>query len=112
MELFGHAADLIGLGRLTVTVSFHEPVTIDRFASRKALSEYCQRQIVRSHSDAISGRLQPAVGPSDRRDWILWRLRHRLRDLRGRRSGETGLPTPRKTRRQGRSATDKAEEGR
>ena len=28
MDLVGHAAELIGLGRLTVTVSFHEPVTI------------------------------------------------------------------------------------
>lgn len=98
MDLFAHAADLIGLGRLTVTVSFHEPVTIAQFSSRKELTEYCYQEIVRSHSDAISGRLQPAVGSSGRRDWILWRLRPRLRDLRGRRRARTGFATPREAR--------------
>tara|TARA_A100001037_G_scaffold289346_1_gene300995 strand:+ start:182 stop:1138 length:957 start_codon:yes stop_codon:yes gene_type:complete len=98
MDLLNHAADLVGLGRLTVTVSFHEPVTIEQFESRKALAQYCERQIVGSHSDALSGRVQPMVGTSGKWDWIRWRLRPRLRDLKGLRRARKGFQSPREKR--------------
>lgn len=85
MELLPHARRLIGLGRLTVTVSFHEPVTIGDFGSRKELAAYCYETISRGHADALAGRLQPQVGAAGRWDWIRWRRRPHLRDLRGRR---------------------------
>lgn len=85
MDLISHARQLIGLGRLTATVSFHDPVTIEEFESRKALSTYCYETIARGHADALAGRLQPQVGAAGRWDWIRWRRRPRLRDLRGRR---------------------------
>lgn len=85
MELFPHLRQLLRLGRLTVTVSFHEPVTIKEFASRKELAEYCYQVIARGHADALAGRLQPQAGAAGRWDWIRWRRRPRLRDLRGRR---------------------------
>ncbi len=98
MELFGHAAELVGLGRLTVTVSFHPPVTIDQFSSRKALSQHCHEQIVRSHSDALSGRIQPKVGTSGDWDWIRWRSRPRSNDLKGLRRAKKGFASPREKR--------------
>ncbi len=85
MDLISHASQLIGLGRLTATVSFHDPVTIEEFESRKALSAYCYETIAHGHADALAGRLQPQVGAAGRWDWIRWRRRPRLRDLRGRR---------------------------
>lgn len=98
MDLLNHAADLVGLGRLTVTVSFQEPVTIEQFESRKALTQYCHHQIVCSHSDALSGRVQPMVGTSGKWDWIRWRLRPRLRDLKGLRRAKKGFQSPREKR--------------
>jgi 1-acyl-sn-glycerol-3-phosphate acyltransferase len=98
MELMSHAAELVGLGRLTVTVSFHEPVTIEQFGSRKALAEHCYARIVAGHSDALAGRIQPRVGTSGKWDWIRWRLRPRLRDLQGLRRAKKGFATPRDKR--------------
>lgn len=98
MDLLGHAAELIGLGRLTVTVSFHEPVTIEQFASRKELTEYCQDQIQAGHSDALAGRIQPKAGTAGRWDWIRWRLRPRLRDMKGLRRARKGFASPREKR--------------
>ena len=98
MDLIGHAAELIGLGRLTVTVSFHESVTIDQFASRKELTEYCQDQIQNGHSDALAGRIQPMAGTAGRWDWIRWRLRPRLRDMKGLRRAKKGFASPREKR--------------
>lgn len=85
MELLSHARQLIGLGRLTVTITFHDPVTIEEFGSRKELAAFCYETIARGHADALAGRLQPQVGAAGRWDWIRWRRRPRLRDLRGRR---------------------------
>lgn len=102
MELVGHAAELVGLGRLTVTVSFHEPVTIEQFASRKELTEYCQDQIQAGHSDALAGRIQPKAGAAGRWDWIRWRLRPHFRDMKGLRRAKKGFASPREKRAAGR----------
>lgn len=99
MELLPHAGQLIGLGRLTVTVSFHDPVTIEEFGSRKELAAYCYEIISRGHADALAGRLQPQVGAAGRWDWIRWRRRPRLRDLRGRRRAPGIKTRPRLRRR-------------
>ena len=98
MDMVSHAADLVALGRLTVTVSFHPPVTIDEFGSRKALAQHCRAQIMRSHADALSGRIQPMVGTSGKWDWIRWRLRPRLNDMKGLRRANKGFASPREKR--------------
>lgn len=108
MDLVGHAGELIGLGRLTVTVSFHEPVTIEQFASRKELTEYCQERIVAGHSDALAGRIQPMAGTAGRWDWIRWRLRPRLRDLKGLRRSKKGFASPREKRAERRVDSNRA----
>jgi lyso-ornithine lipid O-acyltransferase len=58
MDLFSHLWRVAGLGRITVTVEFHPPVTLGEFASRKGLSEHCQRTIAEGVAAAIGGRRQ------------------------------------------------------
>lgn len=65
MELGNHLWHAISLGRVTVVVEFHEPVTLDQFGSRKALSDYCYDVVARGVAAALSGRPQlplPAPG--------------------------------------------------
>jgi 1-acyl-sn-glycerol-3-phosphate acyltransferase len=45
MELADHLWMAIGLGRLTVTLVFHEPVTLEQWGSRKALAEHCEKAV-------------------------------------------------------------------
>ncbi len=61
MELAPHLWRMVRLGRLTVRVEFHEPVTVDRFGSRKALAEHCWRAVADGVDRAVSGRPQPVV---------------------------------------------------
>lgn len=70
MDMVSHLWQWAGLGRLTVVVRFHDPVTIDQFDSRKALSEYCYDVVSRGLAEALAGRRQvvrrrpdAAVGP-------------------------------------------------
>ncbi len=63
MELGAHLWHAISLGRVTVVVEFHEPVTIDQFGSRKALSDYCCAVVSRGVVAALSGR-SPAALPA------------------------------------------------
>jgi 1-acyl-sn-glycerol-3-phosphate acyltransferase len=61
MELAPHLWRMVRLGRLTVRVEFHEPVTVDRFGSRKALAEHCWRVVADGVDRAVSGRQQSVV---------------------------------------------------
>lgn len=56
MSLAGHLWQALGLGRLTVVVQFHPPVSLAEFDSRKALSEHCCQVISRGMADALCGR--------------------------------------------------------
>ena len=58
MDLASHLWQWAGLGRLTVVVRFHQPVTMAQFESRKALSEYCHHVVSRGLSEALAGRRQ------------------------------------------------------
>ena len=70
MDLVSHLWQWAGLGRLTVVVRFHEPVTLARFGSRKVLSDHCQAVVSRGLSEALAGRrlvrrarMETALGP-------------------------------------------------
>jgi lyso-ornithine lipid O-acyltransferase len=54
---------MVRLGRLTIRVEFHEPVTVDRFGSRKALAEHCWRVVAAGVDRAVSGRQRPVPAP-------------------------------------------------
>jgi 1-acyl-sn-glycerol-3-phosphate acyltransferase len=58
MPLAPHLWRMLGMGELTAEVIFHEPVTIDRFASRKALAEHCWRVVSEGVASLLAGRPQ------------------------------------------------------
>ena len=64
MEMSDHLLTVAGLGRATVEVRFHPPVTISAFASRKALSEHCREVISSGVSAALRGR-PPEAGSTE-----------------------------------------------
>ncbi|MDJ0949624.1 MAG: lysophospholipid acyltransferase family protein [Alphaproteobacteria bacterium] len=69
MELLPHGWTFLGLGRLTVVVEFHQPVTLDAFGSRKALAEHCSSVVAQGVAAALAGRtrsdgLRPEGGPA------------------------------------------------
>jgi 1-acyl-sn-glycerol-3-phosphate acyltransferase len=68
MELMDHLWTVLGLGRATVGVTFHEPVTIADFASRKEMALGCQAVVAAGVSDMLSGReAAPASAAADAR---------------------------------------------
>ncbi|MBP2311663.1 lysophospholipid acyltransferase family protein [Azospirillum soli] len=56
MDLAPHLWTVFTLGRMTVEVEFHPPVTIENFSSRKALADHCQRAVAGGVAKAVSGR--------------------------------------------------------
>ncbi len=64
MEMAGHLWQLLGIGRSRVEVRFHDPVSLDRFASRKDLSAWCHAVVAAGVARSLTGRDQPVgVGP-------------------------------------------------
>ncbi len=59
MELASHIWIALGIGRATVTVIFHPPVSLHHCGSRKALAEHCHGVVKRGVMAANSGRLEP-----------------------------------------------------
>ncbi len=58
MDLAPHLWHVLGLGRVTVTLIFHPPVTLAEAGSRKALAAHCQRVIAAGLEAANSGRVR------------------------------------------------------
>ena len=56
MTMAPHLWKMLGLGRLTVVMTFHEPVRLKDFGSRKLLSEHCARIIAEGMGAALAGR--------------------------------------------------------
>ncbi len=67
MELPDHAWRALGLGRLTVIVEFHPPVTLKDFGSRKALAQHCEAMVSTGVMRALTGR-EPEDESRDERD--------------------------------------------
>ena len=66
MTLGSHLWTMLGLGTVDVSVTFHAPVTLAQFGSRKALAEHCHRVIAAGMSSALAGRTaapEPAAEP-------------------------------------------------
>lgn len=59
--LIQHLWRMIGLGRLTVVVAFHEPTTLAAAGTRKALAEHCWQAVAGGVADANAGRLALAA---------------------------------------------------
>ena len=58
MDLGPHVLEAMGMGKLTVVVEFHKPVTIDDFGSRKAMADHCRSVVARGLASALSGHSQ------------------------------------------------------
>ncbi len=56
MGLADHLWQFLRLGNLTVVVRLHDPVTIDQFGSRKALTDYCYGAVAEGVTAALTGR--------------------------------------------------------
>lgn len=56
MTMAPHLWKVLGLGQLTVVMTFHEPVRLKDFGSRKLLSEHCARIIAEGMGAALAGR--------------------------------------------------------
>jgi lyso-ornithine lipid O-acyltransferase len=65
MDLFGHLWRVLGLGRITVALEFHPPVTLAQFGSRKALSEHCRRAVSEGMAAALAGRCDDGAAAPD-----------------------------------------------
>ncbi|HYL33575.1 MAG TPA: lysophospholipid acyltransferase family protein [Stellaceae bacterium] len=63
MDLAPHLWTMLGLGHLSVSVTFHPPVRAADFASRKALADHCAAVIAAGLSVALSGREAPMPLP-------------------------------------------------
>lgn len=63
MDMFSHLWGIVGLGRSTVVLEFHKPVTVRDFGNRKALAAYCQAVVAAGVSAALTGHAQPVAGP-------------------------------------------------
>ncbi len=65
-DLMPHLWRYLKAGPAVVTVEYHPPVTIDGFASRKALAAWVQTVVAQGVSDAHSGRItaRPAPPPN------------------------------------------------
>jgi 1-acyl-sn-glycerol-3-phosphate acyltransferase len=56
MSLADHLWQFLRLGNLTVVVRLHDPVTIDQFGSRKALTDHCYAMVTEGVTAALTGR--------------------------------------------------------
>ncbi len=56
MDLAPHLFTLLGLGRMTVDVTFHAPVTAGDFSTRKDLARHCHEVVVGGVAGALGGR--------------------------------------------------------
>ena len=52
-----------GLGHATIELTFHPPVTLEDFRSRKSLADHCWRTIAGGVSAANAGRLPAPAAP-------------------------------------------------
>ncbi|ARJ66357.1 acyl-phosphate glycerol 3-phosphate acyltransferase [Magnetospirillum sp. ME-1] len=56
MTLAPHLIGALGMGRITVEVEFHPPVTVAQFGSRKGLSAHCHKVISDGLTRMLAGR--------------------------------------------------------
>ena len=56
MELGPHLWEITRLGRLTVEITFHAPVTLAQFTSRKELAAHCDRVTRAGFARLLAGR--------------------------------------------------------
>jgi 1-acyl-sn-glycerol-3-phosphate acyltransferase len=61
MELGTHALEFLGLGKVTVRVTYHPVVAKDDFKNRKELSHYCENKVAQGLKESYTGRREKNV---------------------------------------------------
>ncbi len=56
MTLANHLVGALGLGRITVEVEFHRPVTLAEFGTRKGLANHCHEVVANGVTRLLAGR--------------------------------------------------------
>ncbi|MCR9257884.1 MAG: 1-acyl-sn-glycerol-3-phosphate acyltransferase [Alphaproteobacteria bacterium] len=56
MSLAPHLWTMLGLGRATVEVRFHPPITFQELGGRKALAAHCEKEVAAGVSAALKGK--------------------------------------------------------
>jgi lyso-ornithine lipid O-acyltransferase len=56
MDLAPHLWEMVSLGRLTIAVTFHPPVSLETMPSRKALADHCWQAVASGVAAANAGR--------------------------------------------------------
>lgn len=64
MSMGPHLWKVLGMGRLTVVIDFHEPVRLKDFGSRKLLADHCRRVVAQGLAIALAGRSAKVLAPS------------------------------------------------
>lgn len=67
MGFFSHLWQWAGLGKITVNIFFHKPVTVDEFHNRKKIADYCQQAIQLSLAGAYSSQSQNLLIASEKK---------------------------------------------
>jgi 1-acyl-sn-glycerol-3-phosphate acyltransferase len=58
MDMADHIWTFAGLGTVTAELTFHPPVTIDQFDSRKAMARHCEDRVAVGVAEMLSGRAE------------------------------------------------------
>jgi 1-acyl-sn-glycerol-3-phosphate acyltransferase len=56
MTLAGHLIGALGMGRITVEIEFHPPVTLEEMGSRKGLAIHCHKVVSHGVARLLAGR--------------------------------------------------------
>lgn len=62
MTLVPHLIEMLGIGKVTIEIRFHDPLPGNSLPTRKALAAHCHRVVTAGVDAANSGRM-PAAGP-------------------------------------------------
>jgi 1-acyl-sn-glycerol-3-phosphate acyltransferase len=65
MDLAPHLWQFAGLGRVSVVVEFHQPVSLERFESRKELARHCWEESAKGLARALNDRYDPPSSDTD-----------------------------------------------
>jgi len=65
MPMMPHFPDVLGLGRISVDLHFHEPVDSRSYASRKTLATHCEREVRRGILESRHPGLADAAADKD-----------------------------------------------
>lgn len=68
MDMADHIWTFAGLGTVTAEITYHRPVTIDQFGSRKEMARHCEEKVALGVAEMLSGRANHLPAANDDED--------------------------------------------